>query len=143
MNNRSLGLQRRCEIKVNLMFQAGKYENPRWPPWNLLILIYQLVIVRFASFLLKCTCENLYKIMNMVSFDKSKEPKIKNKDGSHECNSFYLGFSIFDQEPLERRFGSWHIWNQHIPKPLHANFHAFLDLPHEMWKCLPLSHTTQ
>ena len=77
MNNRSLGLQRRCEIKVNLMFQAGKYENPRWPPLNLLILIYQLVIVRFASFLLKFTCENLYKIMNMVSFDKSKEPKIK------------------------------------------------------------------
>ena len=25
----------------------------------------------------------------MVSFDKSKEPKIENKDGSHECNSFY------------------------------------------------------
>ena len=76
MNNRSLGLQRSCEIKVNLMFQAGKYENPRWPPLNLLILMYQLVIVRFASFLLKCTCENLYKIMNMVSYDKSKEPKI-------------------------------------------------------------------
>ena len=25
----------------------------------------------------------------MVSFDKSKEPKIKNEVGSHECNSFY------------------------------------------------------
>ena len=84
MNNRSLGLQRRCQVKVNLMFQAGKYENPRWPPWNLLILIYQLVIVQLLHF-----CLNLYKIMNMVSFDKSKEPKIKNKDGSHECNSLY------------------------------------------------------
>ena len=104
MNNRSLGLQRRCQIKVNLMFQAGKYENPRWPPWNLLILIYQLVIVRLASFLLKCTCENLYKIMNMVSFDKSKEPKIKNKDGSHECNSLYsvckYCFALFFLIPL-------------------------------------------
>ena len=33
--------------------------------------------------------KNLYKIMNMVPFDKSKEPKIKYKDGSHVCNSFY------------------------------------------------------
>ena len=88
MNNRSLELQRRCQIKVNLMFQAGKYKNPRWPSWNLLILIYQLVIVRLTSFLLKCTCEKSLQ-NNMVSFDKSKEPKIKNKDGSHECNSFY------------------------------------------------------
>ena len=57
MNNMGLGLQSRCQIKVNLMFQAGKYENPRWPPWNLLILISQLVIVRLASLLFKCTCE--------------------------------------------------------------------------------------
>ena len=52
-------------------------------------------------------------------------------------NIFYgghLGFSIFDQEPLERRFGSWHIWNQHTRKPLYANFHAFLT------KCTPISH---
>ena len=25
----------------------------------------------------------------MVSFDKSKESKKNDKDGSHECNSFY------------------------------------------------------
>ena len=41
----------------------------------------------------------------MVSFDKSKEPKTKNKDGSDESNSFYsvckyfiaLFFSYFTQ----------------------------------------------
>ena len=45
-----------------------------------------------------------------------------------------LDFPFFDQEPLERRFGSWHIWNQHTQKPLYANFHAFLT------KCTPISH---
>ena len=86
MNNRSLGLQSRCQIKVNLMFQAGKYENPRWPPWNLLILISQLVIVRLASLLFKCSCENPNRIISMVSFDKSKESTIKIQDGRHKCN---------------------------------------------------------
>ena len=45
-----------------------------------------------------------------------------------------LDFPFFDQEPIERRFGSWHIWNQHTQKPLYANFHAFLN------KCTLISH---
>ena len=70
-----------------------------------------------------------FRIKIKTNFDYQKVCILNKKNyGGH------LGFSIFDQEPLERRFGSWHIWNQHTQKPLYANFHALLT------KCTPISH---
>ena len=70
-----------------------------------------------------------FRIKIQTNFDYQKVCILNKKiDGGH------LGFSIFNQEPLERRFGSRHIWNQHTQKPLYANFHAFLT------KCTPISH---